>query len=66
MLQPGMASRVAIPQDPEFVIHTVKRGQTLASIADRYDTNVRTLQGLNGLRKARSIRVGQRLKVPPQ
>jgi membrane-bound lytic murein transglycosylase D len=66
MLQPGMASRVAIPQDPEFVIHTVKRGQTLASIADRYDTNVRTLQGLNGLRKARSLRVGQRLKVPPQ
>ena len=67
MAQPGMASRAAIPADPEYVIHTVKRGQTLAAIADRYDTSVRELQGLNGLRGKRpSLRVGQRLRIPPQ
>jgi LysM repeat protein len=67
MAQPGMASRTAIPADPEYVIHTVKRGQTLAAIADRYDTSVRQLQGLNGLHGKRpSLHVGQRLRIPPQ
>jgi membrane-bound lytic murein transglycosylase D len=64
MAQPGAASRAATPPDPEFVIHTVKRGQTLAAIANRYNTSIRALQGLNGVRHPRTLRVGQRLKIP--
>lgn len=64
LAHPGTASRVSTPPDPDFRIHTVQRGQTLAGIAKRYRTSVRTLQGLNGVRSPRSLRVGQKLKVP--
>ena len=64
LAHPGTASRVSTPPDPDFHIHTVQRGQTLAGIAKRYRTSVRTLQGLNGVRSPRSLRVGQKLKVP--
>ncbi len=47
-----------------FAFHKVRRGQTLGGIAQRYRTSVRTLQGLNGLRSAHLIRIGQRLRVP--
>ncbi len=47
-----------------FAFHKVRYGQTLGGIAQRYGTSVRTLQRLNGLRRAHFIRVGQRLRVP--
>ncbi len=47
-------------------VHTVRRGQTLGGIAQRYGTSVRTLQRLNGLRSAHLIRIGQRLHIPPR
>jgi membrane-bound lytic murein transglycosylase D len=64
LAHPGTASRVSTPPDPDYRIHTVQRGQTLAGIAKRYRTSVRALQGLNGVRQPRSLRVGQKLKVP--
>jgi membrane-bound lytic murein transglycosylase D len=51
-------------QKSDFVIHRVRRGQTLAGIARDYGTTTPTLQGLNGLQRTNLIRVGQRLKVP--
>jgi membrane-bound lytic murein transglycosylase D len=64
MAQPGASSRAATPQDPDFKFHTVRRGQTLAGIAKRYNTSVRALQGLNGVRSPKALRVGQKIKVP--
>lgn len=64
LAHPGTASRVATPPDPDFHIHTVQPGQTLAGIAKRYRTSVQALQGLNGVRRPQSLRVGQKLKVP--
>ncbi len=53
--------RAAAPaQEP--VYHTVRRGDTLGAIAQRYGVTVRQVQQLNGLRGTR-IRVGQRLRV---
>lgn len=43
-------------------VHTVKRGETLASIARKYHVSVSNLKKWNGLRKD-SIRVGQRLTI---
>lgn len=34
-----------------FLLHTVKKGETLASLADRYHTTVPVLQELNGMKK---------------
>lgn len=44
--------------------HTVRRGETLSTIARRYGTSTRNLQRTNGLRSGNMIRVGQKLKVP--
>ena len=44
--------------------HTVARGDTLSSIALRYDVSSRELVSLNGLRNAHLIRVGQTLRLP--
>lgn len=44
--------------------HTVRRGETLASIAARYGISVRELTSLNGIRNANRISIGTRLTVP--
>lgn len=44
--------------------HTVRRGETLASIARRYGVSTRALASANGLRDANHVKVGQRLAIP--
>ncbi|HKY34154.1 MAG TPA: LysM peptidoglycan-binding domain-containing protein [Candidatus Polarisedimenticolia bacterium] len=44
--------------------HTVRRGETLASIAARYGVSVRELSAMNGIRNANRISIGTRLTVP--
>jgi membrane-bound lytic murein transglycosylase D len=43
-------------------VHVVKRGESLSSIARQYDTTVKVLKELNGM-KGDAIRVGQRIRV---
>ena len=45
-------------------IHTVRRGETMASIASRYGTSVRELASANGISNAHRISVGMQLTVP--
>jgi membrane-bound lytic murein transglycosylase D len=47
-----------------FKRHKVKRGETAASIAQRYGLSVNALMSYNGLSAKKEVRVGQRLKVP--
>ncbi len=49
---------------PEYVVHRVRSGETLGSIARHYGTTVGALQRANGLRSTRLLRIGQRLRVP--
>lgn len=44
--------------------HTVKRGESLSVIAQRYDTNVRRIQAANNMGRRTNIRAGQRLVIP--
>jgi membrane-bound lytic murein transglycosylase D len=46
------------------LFHTIRRGDTLSEIADRYDTTVSTLVTLNSLGNRNRIRAGQRLRLP--
>lgn len=48
---------------PSTSTYTVKRGDTLGSIAKRYGTTWQALQKLNGLKNANLIYPGQKLKV---
>jgi membrane-bound lytic murein transglycosylase D len=44
--------------------HTVRRGDTLGALADKYGVDVKTLASRNSLRKPYTLSVGQRLEIP--
>ena len=48
-----------------YQVHKVKSGQTLSSIAKRYNTSVASLQEANNLGKKAQIKPGMKLKIPP-
>jgi membrane-bound lytic murein transglycosylase D len=52
------------PPQTQYVVHRVRRGQTLSVIAGRYGTSVRAIMLANNLRSANRIREGQRLRIP--
>jgi len=59
----------AMMRDGEFAgqsteRYVVSKGDTLAAIAQRFDTTVSSLMRLNGLRNGDFIKVGQELNVP--
>lgn len=53
-----------IPPEATYIIHYVRRGETLSGIASRYRTSVGAIARLSGLRRVHLIRPGQRLKIP--
>jgi membrane-bound lytic murein transglycosylase D len=53
-----------IPPEATYIVHYVRRGETLSGIAERYRTSVSAIASLNRLRRVHLIRPGQRLKVP--
>lgn len=52
------------PSSPDTGTYTVKKGDTLFSIAEKYGTTVAALVSLNKLKDADSLSVGQKLKLP--
>jgi len=44
--------------------HTVRRGETLSSIASQYGLRISQLEAMNGLASRHRIRVGQKLRLP--
>jgi membrane-bound lytic murein transglycosylase D len=50
------------PKATRTVTHKVKRGETLAALADKYDTNTKTLIKINRL-KSTKLKAGQTLKI---
>ncbi len=52
------------PPVPAYIVHRVRRGETLSTIAKRYRSSVRAIVAFNGLRSARFIRAGWKLKIP--
>jgi len=50
--------------EPQFTAHTVRRGENLTIIANRYGTQVRAIQDANNMGNRTMIRVGEKLLVP--
>ncbi|HEY8517764.1 MAG TPA: transglycosylase SLT domain-containing protein [Candidatus Binatia bacterium] len=48
---------------PTVIVHRVQKGQTLGDIARRYGTTVEAIRSMNKV-SARSLQVGQRLRIP--
>lgn len=47
-----------------YDFHRVRRGETLSSIARRYNTSIRTISSLNNIGRRNMIVAGRQLKVP--
>ncbi|MEZ5065675.1 MAG: LysM peptidoglycan-binding domain-containing protein [bacterium] len=56
----------ALPEDQRvrWERHTVRRGDTLSEIAERYGTTVTAVMSANRLRSSHLLRVGQELMIP--
>lgn len=48
-----------------YVLHKVRRGETLAGVARKYGVSQSAIRQVNGLKKKAKLRLGQVLKVPP-
>lgn len=55
--------RLESPSSGATTYYTVKRGDTLGAIARRYHTTTTQLMRTNGIKNAKSLRIGQRLRV---
>jgi LysM repeat protein len=57
-----------IPTQPNTPVpptkYTVRAGDTLSTIADRFDTTVEKIQAFNGLENSDELQVGQVLEIP--
>jgi membrane-bound lytic murein transglycosylase D len=52
------------PPKKQYVVHRVRRGETLSHIARRYRVSVRAIANANGIVQKDFIRTGQNLKIP--
>lgn len=59
-----LVSGCATSYDARGVFHKVRRGETLAWIANRYGVSIQELAELNDVRESRRIRSGQKLYLP--
>ncbi len=50
--------------DDAYLIHRVRRGETLSTIARKYNSSVTRIVNANGMRNRHRIKPGQRLKIP--
>ncbi|MDO4339441.1 MAG: GH25 family lysozyme [Eubacteriales bacterium] len=53
-----------VKPDEKYIIYIIKKGDTLAAIADEYHTTVQELAELNSIENVNLIIAGQTLKVP--
>ncbi len=60
---PKPQAKPAAPTAPTASYHTVKKGETLFSIAQQYKVSVQTLREANNL-KANTVTLGQKLRIP--
>ena len=61
-----LAALEQIPEDQRItkVVHRVRRGDTLSTLARRYRTTVRAIQQANGMGRRTLLRVGRVLTIP--
>lgn len=68
LLIAGTTSQTIIPENrvrSEIIDHTISSGDTLSSIARKYDVNVESIEWLNKVINVNDITPGDVLKIPP-
>lgn len=62
-LAPTENKQESVPTLPEMIYHTVRKGDTLYSIARRYGTTVGAICRLNGIKENTVLQINRRLQV---
>ena len=62
--KPASGSQQTDNSHPDYVIHTVQKGEYLALIAKKYGTTVSKIVSYNHLSNPNALKVGQKLKIP--
>jgi LysM repeat protein len=63
-MEPGTMLRIRVqPPPPQYIVHRVRSGDTLSSVAERYGTTVRAIQQINSMGRNTRILAGQRLRI---
>jgi len=57
-------SQIPDDQKRNYVVHTVRRGETLGGIAKKYAVSLAAIQQTNDIKNPRSISVGRNLRIP--
>ncbi len=63
MLQIGQVLKIPVSQTQQYITYTVRSGDTLWLLANRYGTTVDAIRRLNGL-TSDMLQIGQVLKIP--
>ena len=60
------ANFAAIPPQERlnFLVHTVKKGETLSLIAKKYGTSIDSIMDLNKLKSVKHVKVGIEMVIP--
>jgi membrane-bound lytic murein transglycosylase D len=53
-----------VQQQPDYTSYTIRQGDTLSSIARRYNTTANDIAQYNNLTNKDAIKIGQKLKIP--
>ncbi len=64
--RPGAASAISFSNDypKDGIAYTVKKGDTLSALAQRYHSSIRDIQNANRIADPAKLRVGQTLFIP--
>ena len=58
----------ALPIDqrfaPQYVVHKVRRGESLSTISKKYKVSIHDLASVNKIRNRHKIKIGQKLTIP--
>jgi LysM repeat protein len=65
--KPATQSPPANPANTnKVIVYTVKKGDTMGSIANKYGVNYKTLAAYNKITNVNALAIGQKLKIPPK
>lgn len=63
IIQKIVNQKLGVKPKPSAIYYTVKKGDTLSTIAERYGTTYQNIAKLNGISNPNKIYVGQKLKI---
>ena len=63
---PPPGSKIALrkSRDAQYAKHTIRRGETLSKIANRYQVSLASLRRVNAMSQVDMIKIGQTLRIP--